>query len=352
MLLNPDELTRYTQQIKLPEVGVNGQLQLKNARVLCIGAGGLGSPLLLYLAALGIGTLGIVDHDQVELSNLQRQILYQTQHIGQPKVVVAQQQLTALNRHIAINTYPVRLTKNNAATILSEYDIIADCSDNFATRYLVNDVCRVLAKPLIAAAIQQFAGQCMTFLPRSACLRCIFPLEPAANCVTNCAEGGVLGLLPAWFGTMQAMEIINIILQLRSIENSKMILFDMLTYSFREWQLSRDSACFFCKSTPVTPAARKNNLTISSEELKQELQEQTILLLDVRTAAEHEAYNIGGTLLTLDDMPKHLPQVDKHHPIVCYCQSGARSQFAVQILLNAGFINVRSLENGVVNFIA
>lgn len=352
MFLSADELSRYTQQLKLTEIGVTGQLQLKQAKVLCVGAGGLGSPLLLYLAAIGVGTLGIVDNDQIELSNLQRQILYQTNHLHQPKVAVAAQQLTALNPHVTINTYPVRLTAENAASICSEYDIIADCTDNFATRYLINDTCRLLNKPLVAAAIQQFAGQCMVFMPMGACLRCLFPITPAQDCMTNCTEGGVLGLLPGWFGILQAMAVAKVILTLQDHATSKLTTYDMLQNTFCEWLVPRETDCRMCAKQ--TNFAFENpklvTLTITVQALQHRLQTENILLLDVRSAAEHAEFNIGGNSLPLPDLANQLPQVAQDHSIVCYCQTGVRSQMAAQILLTAGFINVTSLAGGISAF--
>ncbi len=350
MSFSNDELNRYAQQIKLPEIGMTGQLQLKNARVLCVGAGGLGSPLLLYLAAMGIGKLGIVDHDQIELSNLQRQVLYQTSQIGSNKAFAAHQHLNGLNPHLDIETFPVRLAENNANAILGDYDFIADCSDNFATRYLVNDVCRSLNKPLVAAAIHQFKGQCMTFTLAGACLRCVFPIEPQADCIQDCANGGVLGLTPGWFGILQAMEIIKIILQLHKTAASRLIRFDMLNYHFSELELVRDLACTVCANQKVFPSVQpvKNNTDeISYTELTQFMQDQHILLLDVRSTNEHAAYNIGGTLFPVSDLVHRFPDVDKNKMIICYCQSGKRSQQAIQLLRCAGFTNVKSLRGGI-----
>ena len=351
MFLGNDELNRYTKQIKVQEIGIHGQLQLKNARVLCIGAGGLGSPLLLYLAAMGIGKLGIVDHDKLELSNLPRQILYQTNHLGIEKVTAAQQQLEALNPHVECITYPVKLTQANAASIVSDYDIVADCSDNFVTRYLVSDTCKSLQKPLVAAAIHHFSGQCMTFAVDGPCLRCVFPDEPSANCIEDCSTAGVLGLLPAWFGIMQAMEIVKIILQIGKKQTGTMITFDMLNYTFRELVLKRDPDCITCakSSTTNSKAIKKinNDYAISWSELRTLLQKKNILLLDVRTHAEHAAFNIGGTHAPLNELQQQLPNIPRDSLIVCYCHSGTRSQLAAHTLLNAGFTNVKSLSGGI-----
>lgn len=247
MSLNTDDFNRYTQQLKLHEIGITGQLKLKKARVLCIGAGGLGSPLLLYLAAAGIGTIGIVDHDDVQLSNLHRQVLYKTADIGLKKATIAQERLLDLNLMIHVNAYHERLTPDNATQFIADYDIIADCTDNFDTHYLINDVCFELDKPYVFAAINQFEGQCSLFLgKKSPCYRCLFPSKPAPAMIPNCQEGGVLGVLPGIFGLIQANEIIKKILNLTETLAGKILTIHILTLQFRQFTLTKDAQCSLC----------------------------------------------------------------------------------------------------------
>lgn len=243
-VFSKEELIRYSQQLKLPEMGIEGQNKLKNTKVLCVGAGGLGSPVLLYLAAAGIGKLGIIDPDAVELSNLQRQILFQHQHVGSLKSHTAQQQLAALNPTLSFETYTEKLNEDNANNIIQHYDIVADCSDNFATRYLINDVCFNLNKPFVSASIAQFTGQCLFFLNKNTpCYRCLYPEPPQATSFVDCREGGVLGVLPGLLGTIQATEIIKWALQVGELLIGKLCVVDVLKVQFRQFNFLINEEC-------------------------------------------------------------------------------------------------------------
>lgn len=359
MTLTPNELKRYARQITLSSIGIEGQLKLKQARVLCVGAGGLGTPLLLYLAAAGVGTIGIVEDDQIDMSNLPRQILYHDEHIGRSKGEVAQQQLRLINPHLTLQTYFTRLDVHNALDIIHSYDIVADCSDNFFTRYVVNDSCFKAQKPYVTASISKFEGQCAMFLgTQGPCLRCLFPVPPSEDSLLNCEEGGVLGVLPGLLGMIQATEIMKWILQLGELLVGKVLMVNALRMQFREFQLSPNPDCEGCAHyrmmEPVNvPYAdlrsqkKMNEYTISVEELKEALERnEDIQLIDVRTPEKHQAFNIGGKLIPLDDLGQHLHEVDANKLIVTYCTSGGRSMRALQFLLDAGFTSVKSLEGG------
>jgi molybdopterin/thiamine biosynthesis adenylyltransferase len=242
-----DELIRYSKQLKLEEISLAGQQKLKQARVLCVGAGGLGSPLLLYLAASGVGQIGIMDEDTLALDNLPRQVIYQTNHIGQRKSELAKAQLLLLNPHSDITTYVERLTAENAKNIIAEYDIVADCTDNFATRYLINDTCFALDKPYVFASIAQYQGQCSVFLgKKKGCYRCLFPLVPDENAVRNCNDAGVLNVLPGLLGVIQATEILKWIVGIGNILAGRLLMVDALKMEFREFLLEPDASCSLC----------------------------------------------------------------------------------------------------------
>lgn len=247
MNISSDEIERYAQQIKLESIGLSGQKKLKRAKVLCVGAGGLGSSLLMYLAAAGVGTIGIVDDDVIELNNLQRQILYRSSSINEYKVTYAKQQLIDMNPHVDIHIYPEKLTLTNAQRIIEQYDIIADCSDNFATRYLINDVCFYANKPYVFASVSKFQGQCAVFLRENhACFRCIFPDIPLNNVFADCNNTGVLGTLPGILGTMQATEIIKWLLNTGELLIDSLLVIDILNMSFKKYRLVKNVACRLC----------------------------------------------------------------------------------------------------------
>ena len=346
-----DELIRYTQQIKLSEIGVSGQKQLNNARVLCVGLGGLGSPLLLYLAAAGIGTLGIVDGDVVELSNLQRQILYRSTHVGQQKAIAAKEQLIALNPSLRINAYCAQLSAQHVTELINQYDIIVDGSDNFYTRYLLHDTCFELEKPYVYASATQYRGYCSLFYGKQGpCLRCLFPTPPNSDLIPSC-DAGVLGVVPGILGILQATEVIKWVLKLGNPLHKRLLIIDLLRMNFKEIQLAKDTHCQLCAhQRPPAPICEKQtnlkNYAITAQELSGLLQQDNTILIDVRTLNEHQTHNIGGKLLPLDELPYRLAELNQSHTIILYCQSGKRSMAAVKLLLEAGFSSVKYLING------
>lgn len=349
MSLTPSEIKHYSQQLKLDEIGIEGQLKLRDARVLCIGAGGLGSSLLLYLAAAGIGTIGIVDDDVVEITNLHRQILYQATHVGLHKAEIAKLHLSSLNPHIELHAHTERFTIANAHHLINHYDIIADCSDNFATHYLINDVCYDLDKPAVFASVSQFEGQCSLFLgKKTPCLRCIFPVKPALDVINDCATGGVLGVVPGLLGVIQATEVIKTLLGIDTTLSACLLMFDLLNMQVRRFATSRNPECVLCVlNTPLELLTRALP-SISLIELNQKIQrDDNLFLLDVRTQQEHAVYNIGGVVIPLPELLSRLTELKPHDEIVVYCQSGERSSRAVEILIAANFKNVRYLRDAI-----
>ena len=353
--LTQSEINRYMRQISLDQIGIEGQKKLKNARVLCVGAGGLGSPLLLYLAAAGVGTLGIIDDDSVEISNLPRQILFQDQHIGYSKAEIMKQKLLATNPHIKINYYHERLIASNK-DIIKQYDIVADCTDNFTTRYFVNDVCFEFGMPYVFASVQQFVGQCSIFLgAEGPCYRCLFPSPPPREAIPDCNRGGILGVLPGIFGLIQAAEIIKWIVRAGESLCGRLLTLDMLKMQFNEFVLSKNPDCEICgKYRMIKPIQKllesKTNMNehiISPRELSESLKNQEdIQLVDVRTIEKHEAFNIGGKLIPLDELMHRFNELDPKKPVVTYCTSGGKSMLALKLLLSAGFKSVKSLDGG------
>ncbi|VVC77019.1 putative adenylyltransferase/sulfurtransferase MoeZ [Aquicella siphonis] len=357
--LNPEEIIRYQQQIKLPGMGLTGQLKLKNAKVACIGAGGLGTPLLLYLASSGVGTLGIVDHDCVDRQNLHRQILYHERHFGKPKVECAREQLAEQYPDAKIRVHQVELTGLNARELISQYDVIADCSDNFATRFLLNDLCVLLDKPLVSASVSQFEGQCLTVAGQHGpCLRCLFPVVPERGTVQTCEQGGVLPVVPGILGMIQAGEVIKWILQEGVPLMGRLLHLDMLKMAFKEYHLPKNSDCEICgfsrgiKSEHPFHANKRSHINmneyhISPLELRDLLSNKPdIQLLDVRTTEKHNAYHIGGQHIPLEELPGRLNELDPDKLIVTYCTSGGRSMRALEFLLSEGFNLVKSLDGG------
>lgn len=343
MLLGTDELARYAQQIKLPLIGIDGQTKLRKARVLCVGAGGLASPLLLYLAAAGVGFLGIIDDDRVEVSNLQRQILYNTNDIGKMKATQAQQTLSTLNPHVDITIYPYRMTHSNAEEIISKYDIIADCSDNFTTRYLINDACFRANKPVVFASIHQFRGQCSTIYPHQGCFRCLFPNIPEVEALPRCDVGGVLGVLPGLLGTIQATEVLKYIIGMGELLIGRFLSIDVLSLQWSEFSWSKNPDCELCVHDRIKHVCEE----ISVAELKDRMQGSTPpFLLDVRTSKEHAIFNIGGMLIPLQELPERLHELNSQAEIVVYCHLGQRSLHAIELLKKAHFSHVRSLAGG------
>jgi sulfur-carrier protein adenylyltransferase/sulfurtransferase len=362
--LSHAEVLRYSRHLLLPEVGIGGQRKLKAARVLTIGAGGLGSPLSLYLAAAGVGTIGIVDFDAVDLTNLQRQIVHGTSTLGQPKLESAEARLTDLNPNVRIEKHETRLSSDNALEILREYDIVVDGTDNFPTRYLVNDACVLLGKPNVYGSIFRFEGQASVFYAKQGpCYRCLYSEPPPPGLVPSCAEGGVLGVLPGIIGSIQALETIKWIIGAGDSLIGRLVLFDALKLRFRELQLRKDPACPICGDNPTIHelidyeafcgiGAEPSYVgpEITAEELRRELDEKGsgLVLIDVREPHEWEIAHIeGAQLIPLGQLPERLGELDGHAEIVTHCHHGARSMKALGILKGAGFNRVRSLAGGI-----
>ncbi|QEY50878.1 HesA/MoeB/ThiF family protein [Legionella longbeachae] len=348
------ELKRYTQQIKLEEVGIPGQENLQNARVLCVGAGGIGVTLLAYLAGAGVGTIGIIDDDTIEEGNLHRQILYQEKDVCKAKADVAKIKLQALNSNINIHSYAFRLTADNAEEIITQYDLVADCSDNFYTRYLVHDICYGLEKPYVYASAYQFQGHCSLFHgKKNPCLHCLFPVVP--NTGESCQTGGVLGTLPGLLGILQATEIIKWITGSGVSLLNRLLCIDFLTMDIKNIQLTKNEECPFCvygqslNERDFGMCLQPNHeITVSGENLSHFLEANPgILLLDVRTAEEHSDKNLGGKLIPLAQLPARLNELNPVEPILIYCKSGRRSQQAVIWLKEAGFRTVYHLAHGI-----
>ncbi len=363
--LTNEEILRYSRHLIMPEVALAGQLKLKAARVLCIGAGGLGSPLALYLAAAGIGTLGIVDFDVVDSTNLQRQSIHTTADVGRSKVESAAEKLRALNPLTEVRSFQTTLTSENALEIFRDFDIIADGTDNFATRYLVNDACVLSGKPNVYASVFRFEGQASVFAAdRGPCYRCLYPEPPPPGMVPSCAEGGVLGVLPGLLGVIQATEVVKLILGSGDSLIGRLLLIDALGMRFREVKLRKNSECPVCGANPTVRelidyeqfcGVRGEERPIGAavpeitpEELKGRLDRgEDLFVLDVREPHEHEICRLGGHLIPLGELPQRLHELDSGRDIVAYCKVGARSAKAVELLRSIGFRRVRSLAGGI-----
>jgi adenylyltransferase/sulfurtransferase len=374
--LTNDEISRYSRHLIMPEVGVEGQRRLKAARVLCVGAGGLGSPSSLYLAAAGVGTIGLVDFDVVDASNLQRQILFSAGDVGRPKVVAARDRLSGLNPNANIVMHETPLRSSNALKIFADYDVIVDGADNFPTRYLVNDACVLLGKPNAYGSIFRFDGQASVFATKGGpCYRCLYPEPPPPGLVPSCAEGGVLGVLPGIIGTIQATEAIKLIIGAGETLAGRLLLFDALRMNFRVLKLQRDPECPVCGDHPtvktlidyeqfcgITPpnqaasAAVAPDFETTVEELKRRLDQQDrVWLLDVREKNEFDICRIpGSTLIPLGELPRRLnelPQGADAPDIVVHCKVGARSARAVSLLREKGFPRAQNLKGGILEWI-
>ncbi|MCX6218821.1 molybdopterin-synthase adenylyltransferase MoeB [Spirosoma sp.] len=337
------ELNRYSRHISLPEIGLAGQQRLKQARVVLVGAGGLGCPVGQYLTAAGVGTLGIIDGDVVEESNLQRQILFSPEHVGQPKATVAATLLARQNPYSQVVAHPVFLTRDNALSILSDYDIVVDGSDNFATRYLVNDACVLLGKPLVFGSIYKFDGQVSVFNHENGpTYRCLYP-EPSE--LAACAEVGVLGVLPGLTGCLMASEVIKLVTGVGDLLSGTLLVFNALTLSFNTFSFTADPVN---KSiTALTPSETDCALPVPEITVSDWLaQTNRSFLVDVREPHEYERENMGGQLLPLAELYKHPERVPSDRPVVIHCQSGARSRKAVAFLRAQGYQNVLSLQGG------
>jgi adenylyltransferase/sulfurtransferase len=361
--LSADERSRYLRHLLLDEVGEAGQLRLKQTRVLCIGAGGLGSPALLYLAAAGVGRIGIVDPDVVDASNLQRQVLFNTSHVGQPKAQLAAAQLRALNPHLEIDSYVERFDETNAERLLAGYDAILDGTDNFATRYLVNDVAIKQRKPNFFACIFKFTGQVSVFTAETGCYRCVFPAAPAAELAPDCATAGVLGVLPGLVGTYQALELLKWRLGLGTSLAGKLLTIDTLANRFRTLAYHQNPACMcanpaqiqlggYAAACAIAAAPAGDEITV--HELKARLDAGTeLVLIDVRKPVEHDLGNLGGTLIPVDaladqpDLAQAQLPANRDQTVVVYCRSGARSARACTILRQLGYTRVFNVRGGV-----
>jgi adenylyltransferase/sulfurtransferase len=360
--LSTEELQRYSRHLIMPEVTADGQRRLKAARVLCIGAGGLGSPAALYLAAAGVGTIGIVDFDAVDLSNLQRQILHGTKDVGRDKLESARDRLRDINPEIDIELHQCRFSSENASEIVSKYDVVVDGSDNFATRYLSNDVCVFAKKPNVYGSVFRFEGQTTVFAPHlgGPCYRCLFPEPPPADSVPNCAQAGVLGVLPGIIGTLQAIETIKLLIGIGEPLIGRLLHFDALKVKFRELNLRRDPQCPVCGESPTIFApvdydqfcgTRPDGTVpaMSVSELKRKMDAgEAFQLIDVREPFEYEIARIDGArLIPLGEIPDRASGLPREQAIVVHCHSGQRSAQAVRLLQQRGFTSVYNLDGGI-----
>ena len=366
--LSNEEILRYSRHLIMAEVTLEGQKKLKAARVLCVGTGGLGSPLALYLTAAGIGTLGLVDFDVVDSSNLQRQIIHSTKDIGRKKLDSAEEKLKALNPSINIVKHDTMLSSANALEIIKDYDIVADGTDNFPTRYLVNDACVLLGKPNAYGSIFRFEGQASVFATEQGpCYRCLYPEPPPPGLVPSCAEGGVLGILPGLVGVIQATEVIKLILGKGEPLIGRLLLVDALNMRFRELKLRKNPECpvcgenptvtelidyqHFCGIVPETPqeANVKNGIPqISVKELKRRIDAgEDVQLIDVREPYEYQIAQIGGKLIPQNDVANRLAEIDRDREVVVHCRSGARSQRIAEFLKQAGYPRVVNVAGGI-----
>jgi adenylyltransferase/sulfurtransferase len=367
--LSRDEIQRYARHLIIPDVGVEGQKRLKAARVLLIGAGGLGSPLALYLAAAGVGHIGLVDFDVVDVTNLQRQILHGTKDIGRPKLDSARDRIADLNPFVELTTYATTLTSHNALDIIGTYDLVVDGTDNFPTRYLVNDACVLLGKPNVYGSIFRFEGQASVFSAGDGpCYRCLFPEPPPPGVVPSCAEGGVLGVLPGLIGTIQATEAVKLILGIGEPLIGRLLLVDALAGEFRTVKIRKQADCPACGTHEITElidydafcgikpeaASRKPEQTmpeITPAELAERLRAGTVDLIDVREPHEWDIARIpGARLIPLGEFPAAIPTLNRSREIVVHCRSGVRSAKAVRQLQNAGFTRVWNLAGGILRW--
>jgi molybdopterin/thiamine biosynthesis adenylyltransferase/rhodanese-related sulfurtransferase len=366
--LTADDLSRYSRHLILPEVGVEGQRKLKAARVLCVGTGGLGSPLALYLAAAGVGTLGLVDFDVVDASNLQRQIIHSTADIGRKKLDSAEEKLKALNPALNVVKHDTLLSSANALDILKDYDVVADGTDNFPTRYLVNDACVLLGKPNAYGSIFRFEGQASVFATEDGpCYRCLYPEPPPPGLVPSCAEGGVLGILPGLVGVIQATEAIKLILGIGEPLIGRLLLVDALTMRFRQLKLRKNPECPVCGTHPtvtslidyqqfcgIEPASERQSAVkngipqLSPKDLKKRIDAgEDLFILDVREPFEYQIANIGGKLIPQNDVPQRIGEIDRTREIVVHCKAGGRSQRIAEFLKQSGFPSVVNLAGGI-----
>ena len=368
MQLTNDEVRRYSRHLILPEVGMAGQKKICSASVLCIGAGGLGSPIAMYLAAAGIGKIGIVDFDSVDFSNLQRQIIHGTEDVGRPKTISAKETINSINPNVEVVLHNARLTSENALDIIGQYDIVVDGTDNFPTRYLTNDACVLLKKANVYGSIFRFEGQASVFAPHlgGPCYRCLYPEPPPPGMVPSCAEGGVLGVLPGIIGTIQATEILKLALGKGSSLVNRLLLFNALDMKFRELKLRRDPQCPICGENPTitklidyeqfcgiapepaVPAFNPDEVTV--QDMKKALEDPKlgIKVIDVREPDEYQIAHVDGVpLIPLGLLPQRFTELDPNQALYVHCKSGMRSLKAVQFLKEQGFKYAKSVKGGI-----
>ncbi|MCC9600514.1 molybdopterin-synthase adenylyltransferase MoeB [Stieleria sp. JC731] len=381
--LSREELVRYARHAVLPEVGTLGQEKLKASSVLVIGTGGLGSPVCLYLAAAGVGRIGVVDFDHVDESNLQRQVIHHTSDIGRPKVDSAKERIAAINPFVDVQTFNERISSQNGFALVEGYDLVIDGTDNFATRYLVNDLCVLAGKPNCYGSIFRFEGQSSVLCHSDGpCYRCLYPQPPDPGLIPNCAEGGVLGVLPGMVGTIQANEAIKLLLGIGEPLIGRMLLIDALDMQFRQLTINRDPHCpvcgpnptitslidydQFCTNSPQGHSPNRGHSTeqpsnrgqspdqgqspwdIEPQELKRRLDVgESVTIVDVREPFEYEICNLGGRLIPLAELPNRLDELNREEPIVVHCKMGGRSTKATRLLRDAGFTTVENLRGGI-----
>jgi len=357
--LTDEELRRYGRHLVLPEIGASGQAKLKSARVLVVGAGGLGAPLSLYLTAAGVGTLGLVDHDAVELGNLQRQVLYAQSSVGRPKLAEAKARLAALNPEVDVVCHETRLSSRNALDLVRRYDIVADGTDNFPTRYLVNDACVLAGKPNVYAAVFRFEGRLSVFdARRGPCYRCLFPQPPAPGTVPDCAAAGVLGALPGVMGALQAVETVKLILGIGEAAVGKLLVFDALAMSWQSIAVRKDPACPLCGDHPSIRELIDYEAFCGTEVPEATVEElqarlaggEGCLLLDVREPEEYALARIPGSrLIPLGELRRRLVELEAHkgRPIFVHCKTGRRSAEAVRLLREHGFVGAVNVAGGI-----
>jgi molybdopterin/thiamine biosynthesis adenylyltransferase/rhodanese-related sulfurtransferase len=364
--LSNEEILRYSRHLIMPEVGMEGQLKLKNSKVLLIGTGGLGAPLGLYLAAAGVGKLGLVDFDVVDFTNLQRQVTFGTSDVGKHKTEAAKQRLANLNPAIEIETFETMLSSQNALELFKNYDVIVDGTDNFPTRYLVNDACILLGKPNVYGSIFRFEGQATVFgMPDGPCYRCLYPEPPPPGLVPSCAEGGVLGVLPGIVGSIQAMETIKLLLGTGESLVGRLLLFDALAMKFRELKLRKNPKCPMCGTNRTihklidyfefcgirgeeAAAPDLHVPEMTPRELKTRLDRgDDLFILDVREPHEYQICHLNGHLIPLGELPRRVHELDSSREIVAHCRSGKRSAEAVDFLRKAGFRKIHNLTGGI-----
>jgi molybdopterin/thiamine biosynthesis adenylyltransferase/rhodanese-related sulfurtransferase len=372
--LTNDEIKRYSRHLIMPEVGVDGQRRLKAGKVLCIGAGGLGSPAAMYLAAAGVGTIGLVDFDVVDFSNLQRQIIHGTPDVGRSKLASAKDRLHAINPHVDIPTYETALSSENALELFAPYDVILDGTDNFPTRYLTNDACVLLGKPNAYGSIFRFEGQASVFATKNGpCYRCLYPEPPPPGLVPSCAEGGVLGVLPGIIGVIQATEAVKLIAGIGEPLIGRFLIYDALRMHFRELKLRKDPDCPVCGTHPTikklidyeqfcglrpavaetAPVSASNALEISAVELKQRLDRgDKLRIIDVREPNEWQINRIpGAQLIPLGEIPRRYAELDPDEELIIHCKVGGRSAKAADFLRSVGFKRVLNLRGGILDWI-